>query len=87
MDVLPPFVAWQSSKPVTREGKNMIHVFSVVFTNGDAALAGRFYRNTVDLTQKQPSVLVTGAWLTVKEQMADTYARVLAELGYTGVYV
>ena len=61
----------------------MIHIFSVVFTNGDAALAGRFYRNTVDLTQKQPSVLVTGAWLTVKEQMADTYARALAELGYT----
>ena len=61
----------------------MIHIFSAVFTNGDAALAGRFYRNTVDLTQKQPSVLVTGAWLTVKEQMADTYARALAELGYT----
>lgn len=61
----------------------MIHTFSIVFTNSNTPLAGRFYRNTADLTQKQPTILVTGSWLTVKEQMADTYARVLAELGYT----
>lgn len=29
-----------------------------------------------------PTVIVTGSWLTVKEQMADLYARKLAERGY-----
>ena len=61
----------------------MVHTFPVLFTNGDTSLAGRFYRNTAELVKKEPAILVTGSWLTVKEQMAETYARVLAELGYT----
>lgn len=53
--------------------------------NGDVALSARIYRNTDDFTERQPAVLVTGSWLTVKEQMADRYARVLAERGYTAI--
>ena len=30
-------------------------------------------------------MLVTGSWLTVKEQMADRYAQALAELGFTAI--
>lgn len=51
--------------------------------SGDVPLSARVYRNTDDLTERQPAVLVTGSWLTVKEQMADHYARRLAERGYT----
>jgi len=51
--------------------------------SGDIPLSTRIYRNTDDLTERQPAVIVTGSWLTVKEQMADHYARALAERGYT----
>jgi uncharacterized protein len=51
--------------------------------SGDVPLSVRIYRDTDDLTERQPAVIVTGSWLTVKEQMADHYARRLAERGYT----
>ena len=44
---------------------------------------GRVYRNVDDLVEPQPTVVVTGSWLTVKEQMPHTYAVRLAELGVT----
>jgi uncharacterized protein len=51
--------------------------------SGDIPLSARLYRATGDLTERQPAVIVTGAWLTVKEQMPHTYAEVLAARGYT----
>jgi len=51
--------------------------------SGDVPLSARIYRNTDDITERQPAVIVTGSWLTVKEQMADLYARRLADRGYT----
>jgi fermentation-respiration switch protein FrsA (DUF1100 family) len=51
--------------------------------SGDVPLSARIYRSTEDLTERQPAVIVTGSWLTVKEQMADHYARGLAARGYT----
>jgi uncharacterized protein len=51
--------------------------------SGDIPLSTRMYRNTDDPTERQPAVIVSGSWLTVKEQMADHYARALAERGYT----
>lgn len=54
-----------------------------LFLNGDVPLSARLHRETGDLLDRQPAVLVTGSWLTVKEQMADHYARALAALGYT----
>jgi fermentation-respiration switch protein FrsA (DUF1100 family) len=40
-------------------------------------------RPTEAFTEPQPTIIVMGSWLTVKEQMASTYARRLAEAGYT----
>jgi len=42
-----------------------------------------FYRNTTQPDQRQPAIVITGSWLTVKEQMAHEYASKLAALGYT----
>lgn len=61
----------------------MITEIPVVFPGGGTMLAGRIVRNTTDLTARQIGVVVTGSWLTVKEQMALSYARRLAALGYT----
>ena len=57
--------------------------FPMVFPAGDASLVGRVFRNVDDLVTPQPAVVVTGAWLTVKEQMPRTYALRLAEQGIT----
>jgi uncharacterized protein len=54
-----------------------------LFLNGDVPLAARVYRNTDDMFVRQPAVIITGSWLTVKEQMADVYATALADRGYT----
>jgi hypothetical protein len=49
-----------------------------VFFHGDVPLAARIHRETDDWARRQPAVIVTGSWLTVKEQMADHYAQALA---------
>jgi uncharacterized protein len=61
----------------------VIHCTSIPFFRGNTRLAGRVFRNTDRLDVKQPGVIVTGSWLTVKEQMPEVYARRLAERGYT----
>jgi hypothetical protein len=55
----------------------------IVFHSEGVPLAGRFFRNTDSLQTRQPAALVIGSWLTVKEQMAATYGRRLADAGYT----
>ena len=60
-----------------------IFEFPMVFPANGASLVGRVYRNVDDLVTPQPAVVVTGAWLTVKEQMPRTYALRLAEQGIT----
>ncbi|HEY0945790.1 MAG TPA: dienelactone hydrolase family protein [Opitutaceae bacterium] len=61
----------------------MIQRIPITFSNGGTPLAGTFYRNTTALTERQHAVVITGSWLTVKEQMAHTYAEKMATLGYT----
>jgi fermentation-respiration switch protein FrsA (DUF1100 family) len=61
----------------------MIHRTTLPFFCGDVRLAGRVFRQTDRLDIRQPAVIVTGSWLTVKEQMPETYAVRLAERGYT----
>ncbi|MBC8071048.1 MAG: alpha/beta hydrolase [Deltaproteobacteria bacterium] len=61
----------------------MIEITPVVFTSNGVPLAGRFYRDTTSLAQTRPTVIVTGSWLTVKEQMAHRYAEQLAARGFT----
>jgi fermentation-respiration switch protein FrsA (DUF1100 family) len=58
-----------------------VQIDPYVFFAGDIPLAARIYRTERD----GPAVLVTGSWLTVKEQMADGYARALADRGYTAI--
>jgi uncharacterized protein len=54
-----------------------------VFFNGDVPLAAHMHRAADDLIEPQPAIVVTGSWLTVKEQMPDLYAARLAERGFT----
>ncbi|MEJ3657415.1 alpha/beta hydrolase [Actinomycetes bacterium KLBMP 9759] len=63
----------------------MIHSRPFQFFGGDVPLSARIHRNVEDLFEPQPAVLVTGSWLTVKEQMADRYAAELAARGYTAI--
>jgi uncharacterized protein len=60
----------------------VIHRTSVPFFHGGLRLAGQLFRNTDRLDIRQPGVIVTGSWLTVKEQMPEVYATRLAERGY-----
>jgi fermentation-respiration switch protein FrsA (DUF1100 family) len=61
----------------------MVFEFPMVFPADGALLVGRVYRNADDLVTPQPAVVVSGSWLTVKEQMPRTYALHLAEQGIT----
>lgn len=54
----------------------------VLFHSGGVPLAGRFLLPDGDLSARRPCVVVTGSWLTVKEQMPLVYARRLAALGH-----
>ncbi|MEM1181415.1 MAG: alpha/beta fold hydrolase [Acidobacteriota bacterium] len=56
----------------------------VAFDSAGVRLAGTlFTRSTLD--RPAPGVVVTGAWTTVKEQMAGTYARELAARGFAAL--
>lgn len=57
---------------------------SVAFENGDNTLKGTLYLPE-GAEGPIPAVIVTGAWTTVKEQMAGTYARELAARGIAGL--
>jgi uncharacterized protein len=61
----------------------MIHRMPLSFFRDDVRIAGQLFRNTDRLDVRQPAVIVTGSWLTVKEQMPELYALRLAERGYT----
>jgi uncharacterized protein len=61
----------------------MIHEQPIAFFSHGARLAGRMFRNTPRADVRQPALIVTGSWLTVKEQMPATYAAKLAARGMT----
>ena len=58
---------------------------SVRFESHGQMLAGDLYLPTDDPGHRPPAVVVTGAWTTVKEQMAGTYAAALAERGFAAL--
>jgi fermentation-respiration switch protein FrsA (DUF1100 family) len=60
----------------------MIDRIRLPFFRNDVRLAGQLFRNTTRPDVRQPAIIVTGSWLTVKEQMAEVYALRLAERGY-----
>lgn len=55
----------------------------VQFAAENNQLAGHFFAPDTD--GPWPGVVVTGSWLTVKEQMPDFYARRLADRGYAAL--
>ncbi len=61
----------------------MVYHTTLPFFRGDIRLVGRLFRNVDNLEQRQPGIIITGSWLTVKEQMPEVYAMRLAERGYT----
>jgi fermentation-respiration switch protein FrsA (DUF1100 family) len=65
------------------EVKSNVFELPLVFHSQGVPLAGRVFRNTDSLQERQPAVIALGSWLTVKEQMAATYALRLAKAGYT----
>jgi len=46
----------------------MIHQFPIIFPSGATPLAGCFYRNTTQPDQRQPAIVITGSWLTVRNR-------------------
>ena len=58
----------------------MIEEAPIIFPGGDPMLAGSIVRDNE--SSLVPGVIVTGSWLTVKEQMPLLYARRLAASGY-----
>jgi fermentation-respiration switch protein FrsA (DUF1100 family) len=62
-----------------------VTTFPIVFDSSGTILIGRVHRQSDNLDERQPAVLVSGSWLTVKEQMADLYAGALAARGYTAI--
>jgi fermentation-respiration switch protein FrsA (DUF1100 family) len=57
-----------------------IRTESVSFISDGVELKGTIYK-PAEATEPLPGAIVTGAWTTVKEQMAGTYARELASRG------
>ena len=57
----------------------------VVVSGDGVPLAVRVHRLAGPASERRPAVVVTGSWLTVKEQMADLYAARLAARGFTAV--
>lgn len=60
-----------------------IHRIPIAVPTGDGFLSGCLFRAVDDLVEPQPGVVVSGSWLTVKEQMATRYALELAARGFT----
>jgi fermentation-respiration switch protein FrsA (DUF1100 family) len=57
----------------------------VQFESKGERLAGRVFLPAGYRSGRLPSVVVTGAWFTIKEQMPTTYAREFARLGYAAL--
>lgn len=61
----------------------IIHSFPFLFFSDGTRLCGTLHRNIDNLDTPQPTIVISGSWLTVKEQMADRYARELASRGFS----
>src|SRR5690349_488449 len=62
-----------------------VHRFPFIIFSAGTPLAATLHRNVDNLSAPQPTVVVSGSWLTVKEQMADRYATELARRGYSAL--
>jgi ketosteroid isomerase-like protein/fermentation-respiration switch protein FrsA (DUF1100 family) len=63
-----------------------VRVERVTFTSGGETLVGALYLPAAaTVSNPAAGVVVTGAWMTVKEQMPGRYARELAQRGYAAL--
>lgn len=75
--VAPPDAAAQALRP----GMNRVTFAS----EGETLVGHLFLPDSYRPGDRLPAVLVGGSWTTVKEQMADLYARRLAERGFAAL--
>jgi fermentation-respiration switch protein FrsA (DUF1100 family) len=54
-------------------------------SNGETLVGDLYLPESFTEGSKLPGVVVTGAWMTVKEQMAATYAKQMAQRGYAAL--
>jgi uncharacterized protein len=59
-----------------------MHETSVYLSSNGDLISGRLLRPAAELGRRWRTVIVTGSWLTVREQMPLTYARRLVEHGF-----
>jgi fermentation-respiration switch protein FrsA (DUF1100 family) len=76
-------VAAAASALAITEPANAVRTERVTFLSGQDTVVGTlFVPANIERGRRVPGVVVTGAWMTIKEQMAGRYARELAERGY-----
>ena len=62
---------------------NDVQMKKISFNSEGAKLVGNlYYPKNFDASQSYPTIVVSGSWTTVKEQMAGSYARRLADRGF-----
>lgn len=61
-----------------------VEIRPLVFQSSGMPMAGRLYR-PLRMTGRLPAIVVTGAWFTVKEQMAGRYAQELTRRGFAAM--
>ncbi len=77
--------AARAAEPAS-EGFHAVRVERVTFASDGERMVGNLYLpQDVSSKDRLPAVIVTGAWMTVKEQMAGRYARELARRGYAAL--
>ena len=77
----PP--AHYSVHPAGASPQNGVQLKQVSFdSNGDQLQGHLFLPPNFDQTKQYPAVVVTGSWTSVKEQMPDEYASLLAKDGF-----
>lgn len=82
MTLLPQASQANTTSAAVAAPVGSIGVEQVSFESEGEIMAGNLYLPpNFDPTQKYPAVIVTGSWTTVKEQMAGTYAELLAQQG------
>ena len=81
--------ASQTNAPITTPTKTpqfKAGVNRVTFPSEGVTLVGNLYLpSTYKTGDKLPAIIVSGAWITVKEQMAGLYAKKLAPQGFAAL--
>lgn len=68
------------------DNSNTPRISKVTFFSGGEKIAGRLYLpSEVSAKRPAPGLVVTGAWMTVKEQMAARYAQEMAKRGFVAL--